>query len=112
MIYIHEFPELRPRVWVANTDWIRTISLLEKKVAKLGTVERIVVNGPLILYGNAPKIVEDKCGIPVLTRDQIGKELPPGTLSMYFLNIDYSYRQFKKDFDCTLGEDGEILTTS
>lgn len=109
MSYIYQFPELKPGVRAGNMDWFRMPKLLGRKIAALGDVERVVVNGPMNVYENGQKKLTLETGLPVMSRIEVGDVLPAGTLSLYFTNWPTGGDAFKRDFGLIVGEYGKII---
>lgn len=109
MQYIYNFPELRPSVWAGNMDWFRNQKIFQKRVSELQGVERIVINGPFYVYKELQETFQTKCGLPIVSREEIGAALPSKTLALYFVEYPESLEQFTQDFGLQVGEYGKIL---
>jgi len=105
-MYIYDFPELRPGIYVCNIGWLRDIKTMLKKMPPITSISQVLVE-PLLDSWTAGLDKLHACtGLPIV---QLGPAGPVvGSLVMYDTYSPESVAAFEKEFDCKLGDYGVI----
>lgn len=106
-MYIYQFPEIRPGLRVGNMDWFRTPKLFSRKLAALGEIRQIVINGPINVYTDGIDRLQEIVGIPILAREEA--KLSERTLLLYYVDRPESLEAFTRDFGMKIVDYGKIV---
>jgi hypothetical protein len=105
-MYIYDFPELRPGIYVCNIGWLRDIKTMLKKMPPITSISQVLVEPLLDSWAAGLDKLHACTGLPI---GQMGPAGPVGgSLVMYDTYSPESVAAFEKEFDCKLGDYGAI----
>ena len=105
-MYIYDFPELRPGIYVCNIGWLRDIKTMVKKMAPITSIKQVLVEPSLDAWSAGCDHLHKCTGLPITQMNDTGPVV--GALVMYDTRCPRSVAAFEKEFDCKLGEYGKI----
>jgi hypothetical protein len=105
-MYIYDFPEMRPGIYVCNIGWLRDIKTMLKKMAPITSITQILVEPWLGSWSAGCDHLHKCAGLPITQMDDAGPVV--GALVMYDTRCPRSVAAFEKEFECKLGEYGII----
>ena len=105
-MYIYDFPELRPGIYVCNIGWLRDIKTMLKKMAPITSIKQVLVEPSLDAWSAGCDHLHKCTGLPITQMNDTGPVV--GALVMYDTRCPRSVAAFEKEFDCKLGEYGKI----
>jgi len=65
-MYIYDFPELSPGVFVCNAGWLSEGKIILKRIAEIGTIKQVVMEPWIGQWETCLNYLEKKTGLPVV----------------------------------------------
>ena len=109
-MYIYDFPEIRPGIYVCNTDWLIEGRTILQRITTMKGVQQILIQPWMGSWETCLNYLKTKTELPIYQLDE--SNLTTGSLVIYDPSSKNSVVAFEKEFGCSLSRDGSIIGIS
>lgn len=104
-MHLHDFPEMRPGIFVCNTGWLSEGRIIRQKIVELD-IKQLLMEPSILEWETCLEYIINKMNILVYRLKN--REITPGSLILYDPYEPNSIAEFEREFNCKLGQYGKI----